>query len=53
MKRRFRNLVMCLILGTASLYGTNMRPDEIEELMACMNRAKVAHALVVEQENEE
>ena len=53
MKRRFRTLFVCLTLGLASLYGTNMRPDEIEELMACMNQAKVAHVLVIEQENEE
>ena len=53
MKRRFRNLVACLMLGAASLYGMSMRPEEIEELMACMNQAKIAHVLVVEQEDSE
>jgi hypothetical protein len=41
------------MLGAASLYGTNMRPEEIEELMASMNKMKVAHVLVVEQEDSE
>jgi hypothetical protein len=53
MKRRLRSILMCLMLGAASLYGTNMRPDEIEELLACMNQAKIAHVLVVEQEDSE
>jgi len=53
MKRKIRNLVMCVMLGAAALHGVRMRPDEIEELMACMNQAKVAHVLVVEQEDSE
>ena len=48
---RIRKALLCLVLGTASLMGTAMRPDEIEELMQVMNRAKVAHSVRKDESN--
>jgi hypothetical protein len=50
----FRNRLLkatCLtVLGIAS-FGAPMRTEEIEELLAGMNQAKVAHTLPDEREN--
>jgi hypothetical protein len=39
------------MLGIASIGGTPMRPEEIEELMSTMNQPKIAQALPDNQEN--
>ena len=40
------------VLGIAS-FGAPMRTEEIEELLACMNQAKIAHTLPEERETGE
>ncbi len=44
-KSKFCKVMFCVTLGLASLAGTPMRPEEIEELMHQMNQPKVAHTL--------
>ena len=51
MKRRIRNLMICLVLAASSLHNVRMRPDEIEALMEAMREPKVAHTLPDEQDN--
>lgn len=41
MKRRLRNLLLCLPLLFGALGGMSMRPEEIEELMHTMNRQQI------------
>jgi hypothetical protein len=53
----FRNRVgkalFCGVLAVAAFGGAYMRPEEIEELMADMNRPKIAHVLKEEKEDAE
>ena len=44
-KKRLRSMLFCLVLGFGSLSGMAMCPEEIEELMANMNRPKIVHVL--------
>ena len=52
----FRNRVVkaafLTALGVAS-FGAPMPQEQIEELLACMNQAKIAHTLPKERENGE
>jgi hypothetical protein len=50
-KRRFRNLLLCLPLLLGALGGMPMRPEEIEDLMRSMNQQKVV--VTVEDEGNE
>jgi hypothetical protein len=52
-KSKFCKVIFCVTLGLASLAGTPMRPEEIEELMHQMNQPKIAHALPDENDNGE
>jgi hypothetical protein len=49
-KQRLGKVFLCVVLGFAAFGGACMRPEEIEDLMACMNRPKVAHTLPEERE---
>ncbi|HEY3825975.1 MAG TPA: hypothetical protein VGL82_15525 [Bryobacteraceae bacterium] len=51
MMRRFRNLMICVVLAAASLHNVKMRPDQIEALMEAMRNPKVAHVLQEEHDN--
>ena len=51
MPRRFRNLMICVILALNSLHGVYMRHDQVEELMNAMNAPKIAHVLREEHDN--
>jgi hypothetical protein len=52
-KQRLGKLFFCAVLGFAAFGGACVRPEEIEDLMACMNRPKVAHTLPENWENGE
>jgi len=52
-KARFAKLAFCMILAVASIGGSPMRPEEIEELMHSMNQTTIAHTLREEKENGE
>ena len=45
MLRKLRTLFFCVMLSVNLLSGVQMRPDEIETLMAAMRQPKVAHTL--------
>ena len=49
-KQRLGKACICVVLGFAAIGGACMRPEEIEDLMACMNHPKVAHTLPEERE---
>ena len=51
MKHKLRTLLVCLPLLAASFGGAPMRPEEIEELMHCMNQQKIAYTIPEESEN--
>ena len=51
LRQRLGKVFLCGVLGIAAFGGTYMRPDEIEDLMDCMNRPKLAHVLKEEREN--
>ncbi len=42
-RHRLRTILVCAMLEYAALYGTAMRPEQIEELMRTMNRPTLAH----------
>ena len=42
-RSKLARAVFCLALGAAAFSGAPMRQEEIEELMAAMNRPKIAH----------
>jgi len=52
-RNRPAKALFCGILATAAFGGTFLRPDEIEDLMDCMNRPKIAHVLKEEKEDDE
>ena len=39
------------MLGYAALFGTSMRPEQIQELMQTMNKPKLAHVIPDESED--
>ena len=45
--------VFCLGLGLAAFGGAPMRPEEIEELLHCMNQPKLAHTISKEDEQDD
>jgi len=49
-RNRLAKATFLTVLGIAS-FGAPMRPEEIEELIASTNRAKIAHTLPDEREN--
>lgn len=49
--RKLRSVMFCLVLGFGSIMGVPMRPEEIEALMADMNKPKIAHVLPDENFN--
>jgi hypothetical protein len=49
-KKRFRKLLLCLVLGMGSQLGVPMRADEIEELMRTMNQPKLVRKFAEEEE---
>ena len=51
MRKRLGKTVLCLGLGLAAFGGAPLRPEEIEELLQCMNQPKVAHT--ISQEDDE
>jgi hypothetical protein len=48
-RNRLSKAAFLTVLGIAS-FGAPMRPEEIEELLAGMNQAKIAHTLPDETE---
>jgi len=44
-KAQLRQAVFCAGLALASMMGASMRPDEIEELMASMNRPRLERTI--------
>ena len=42
-RHRLRTIFVCAMLEYAALFGTAMRPEEIEALMRTMNRPAIAH----------
>jgi hypothetical protein len=50
MKKRFRKILLCLVLGMASQMGIPMRAEEIEELMRTMNQPKIVRKYAEEEE---
>jgi hypothetical protein len=49
-KRKVRAGVFCFGLAWASVLGTSMRPDEIEELLAAMNQTKLEYTIPQEED---
>jgi hypothetical protein len=52
-KQRLRTLLLCSTLGIGSLLGVPMRAEEIEKLMADLNRPVIAHVLREESESDD
>ena len=50
MIRRFRKILLCLVLCVGSQVGLPMRPEEIEELMRTMNQPKIVRKFAEEEE---
>ena len=50
MKRRFRRILLLLVLWVGSQMGLPMRPEEIEELMRTMNEPKIVRKFAEEEE---
>ena len=50
MKKRFRKILLCLVLCVGSQVGLPMRPEEIEELMRTMNEPKLVRQFAEEEE---
>jgi hypothetical protein len=50
MKRRFRRILLLLVLSVGSQMGLPMRPEEIEELMRTMNQPKLVRKFAEEEE---
>ena len=50
MKRRFRKILLLLVLWVGSQMGLPMRPEEIEELMRTMNEPKIVRKFAEEEE---
>ena len=50
MKKRFRKILLCLVLCVGSQMGLPMRVEEIEELMRTMNQPKIVRKFAVEAE---
>ena len=42
-RHRLRTIFVCAMLEYAALFGTAMRPEEIEALLRTMNRPALAH----------
>ena len=50
MKKRFRKILLCLVLCVGSQMGLPMRAEEIEELMRTMNQPKIVRKFAQEEE---
>ena len=50
-RHRLRTIFVCTMLEYAALFGTAMRPEQIQELMQTMNKPKLAHVIPDESEN--
>ena len=50
MKKRFRKILLCLVLCVGSQMGLPMRAEEIEELMRTMNQPKIVRKFAEEEE---
>jgi len=50
-KHRLRTLLFCLPLLLGAVSGMAMRPEEIEDLMHCMNQQKIVVTIQDESEN--
>ena len=50
MKKRFRKMFLCFVLGAGSMMGLPMRAEEIEELMRTMNEPKIVRKFAEEEE---
>ncbi len=53
LKHRLRALSLCFALSAGSLVGVPMRAEEIDRLMAALNRPVITHVLRDENENDE
>ena len=42
-RHRVRTIFVCMMLEYALMFGTAMRPEQIEELLRTMNRPALAH----------
>ena len=51
MRGKLRTLLLCLPLLLGSIVGAPMRPEEVEELMHCMNQQKMSCTIRQEAEN--
>lgn len=52
-KRRLRNVLLCLPLILGGFAGMPMRPEEVEELMHSLNQQKIALVIREESMNED
>ena len=52
-KTKLRTALLCLPLLLGAFSGMPMRPEEVEELMHCMNQQKVVVTVSDESENGE
>lgn len=53
MRKRLGKAFFCLSLALSALGGANMRPEEIEELLHCMNQPKLAHTITKEDDQDD
>jgi hypothetical protein len=51
--RNLGKAFFCLALGLAAFGGAAMRPEEIEELLQCMNQPKLAHTITQEDDQDD
>jgi len=49
-KQKGPKLLLCLVLGFASLIGAPMRAEEIEDLLAQMNQVEIVAVAPVEKD---
>jgi len=53
LRQKFRNVLLVGMIALALMVGAPVRPDLIEELLASINRPKIAHVLRQEKEDAE
>ena len=50
-RHRLRTIFVCAMLEYAAMFGTAMRPEQIQELMQTMNRPTLAHVIPDESDD--
>jgi hypothetical protein len=53
LKSKLRSIVFCSVLLAGVFGGVPMRPEEIEELMRCVNQPKIEYTIQKEDDDGE